>query len=55
VQNDDRFRELNAAAWKHIGAGRFDQAELTPRELIDQTNPAEGTAMYRRKLSEASG
>jgi hypothetical protein len=38
MADDESLRELNVLARAHVDAGRFDQAEIVFRNLIDQTD-----------------
>jgi hypothetical protein len=38
MDDEKAWRDLNAVAWAHVGAERFDEAEVAIRELIDRTD-----------------
>jgi len=38
MDDEKAWRDLNAVAWAHVGAERFDVAEVAIRELIDRTD-----------------
>jgi hypothetical protein len=42
----DDQKAVNKVAWGHIDAGRFDQAEVVLRELINQVDPEDHDLLW---------
>ena len=46
MENDEGLRDLNSAAWAHIGERRFEEAEVAFRQLIDRVGPQDPLRLW---------